>query len=55
MKARLRGANGATSIGNIDLLKTPGAVIQFEAPNGDTQFLRIKKVRDTDGHPIEVL
>jgi DNA-binding Lrp family transcriptional regulator len=51
---KLRTSDGGSSIRNLKLLKNPNAVIQFQDSNGDTQFMRIKKVRDADGNPIEV-
>ncbi len=50
----LRTADGGTSIENIDLLKTSNPVIRFQDSKWGAQFMRIKKVRDADGNPIEV-
>ena len=39
---------------NIKLLRTPGCVIRFHDENNGIQQVRVKKVRNLDGSPLEV-
>lgn len=52
--AEIKGSDGTAHIKNLKLLKTPGCVIRFEHPENGIQYIRVKKVRDEHGHPLEV-
>jgi hypothetical protein len=52
--SKLKWADGLPHVKNIKLLKNEGAVIRFEHPENGIQYVRVKKVHDEDGNPIEV-
>lgn len=51
---KMTSREGGPLVKNSHNLYKEGTVIQFDHPNHGTQFLRIKKVRDENGNPIEV-
>ena len=53
MSGRLRQKDGSPQIENIKVLKTPWAVISYMHEDGSTQYVRVKRVRDTDGKPLD--
>lgn len=52
INARLRQKYGSPHVENIELLKSPWAVIAYTHEDGSTQYVRVKRVRDDYGKPL---
>ncbi len=54
MVQRLQKSDGTNHVKNLKLLREVGSVIRFDGADGNPQYIRLEKVQDVSGGPLEV-